>query len=41
MRNIGSSIGISLMSYLLVRNAATEQARPWSSMSPPYRQVGA
>jgi DHA2 family multidrug resistance protein len=38
MRNIGSSIGISLMSYLLVRNAATEQAALVEHVN-PYRQV--
>jgi DHA2 family multidrug resistance protein len=38
MRNIGSSIGISLMSYLLVRTAATEQAALVEHVN-PYRQV--
>jgi DHA2 family multidrug resistance protein len=38
MRNIGSSIGISLMSYLLVRNSATEQAALVEHVT-PYRQV--
>ena len=38
MRNIGASIGISLMSYLLVRNAATEQATLVEHVT-PYRQV--
>jgi DHA2 family multidrug resistance protein len=38
MRNIGSSIGISMMSYLLVRNSATEQAALVEHIT-PYRQV--
>jgi DHA2 family multidrug resistance protein len=38
MRNIGSSIGISMMSYLLVRNSATEQAALVEHVT-PYRQV--
>jgi MFS transporter, DHA2 family, multidrug resistance protein len=38
MRNIGASIGISLMSYLLVHNAATEQATLVEHVT-PYRQV--
>jgi MFS transporter, DHA2 family, multidrug resistance protein len=38
MRNIGASIGISLMSYLLVRNSATEQATLVEHVT-PYRQV--
>src|ERR1700726_745575 len=37
MRNIGSSIGISMMSYLLVRNSATEQAALVEHIT-PYRQ---
>ena len=38
MRNIGASIGISLMSYLLVRNSATTQAELVEHIT-PYRQV--
>jgi DHA2 family multidrug resistance protein len=38
MRNIGSSIGIAMMSYLLVRNSATEQATLVEHIT-PYRQV--
>jgi DHA2 family multidrug resistance protein len=38
MRNIGASIGISMMSYLLVRNSATEQASLVEHVT-PYRQV--
>jgi MFS transporter, DHA2 family, multidrug resistance protein len=38
MRNIGASIGISMMSYLLVRNSATEQAALVEHIT-PYRQV--
>ena len=38
MRNIGSSIGISMMSYLLVRNSAIEQAALVEHVT-PYRQV--
>jgi DHA2 family multidrug resistance protein len=38
MRYIGSSIGISMMSYLLVRNSATEQAALVEHIT-PYRQV--
>jgi DHA2 family multidrug resistance protein len=38
MRNIGASIGISVMSYLLVRNSATEQATLVEHVT-PYRQV--
>jgi MFS transporter, DHA2 family, multidrug resistance protein len=38
MRNIGASIGISMMSYLLVRNSATEQAALVQHIT-PYRQV--
>jgi DHA2 family multidrug resistance protein len=38
MRNIGSSIGISMMSYLLARNSATEQAALVEHIT-PYRQV--
>jgi MFS transporter, DHA2 family, multidrug resistance protein len=38
MRNIGSSIGISMMSYLLVRNSATEQAALVEHIT-LYRQV--
>jgi DHA2 family multidrug resistance protein len=38
MRNIGASIGISLMSYLLVRNSATTQAGLVEHIT-PYRQV--
>jgi MFS transporter, DHA2 family, multidrug resistance protein len=38
MRNIGSSIGISMMSYLLVRNSAIEQAALVEHIT-PYRQV--
>src|ERR1700676_3822045 len=38
MRNIGSSIGISMLSYLLVRNSATEQAALVEHIT-PYRQV--
>jgi MFS transporter, DHA2 family, multidrug resistance protein len=38
LRNIGSSIGISMMSYLLVRNSATEQAALVEHIT-PYRQV--
>src|SRR6202023_1700791 len=37
MRNIGSSIGISMMSYLLVRNSATEQSALVEHIT-PYRQ---
>jgi DHA2 family multidrug resistance protein len=37
MRNIGASIGISMMSYLLVRNSATEQAALVEHIT-PYRQ---
>jgi len=37
MRNIGSSIGISVMGYLLVRNAAISQAGLVEHVS-PYRQ---
>jgi MFS transporter, DHA2 family, multidrug resistance protein len=38
IRNIGSSIGISMMSYLLVRNSATEQVALVEHIT-PYRQV--
>jgi MFS transporter, DHA2 family, multidrug resistance protein len=38
MRNIGASIGISLMSYLLVRNSAITQAALVEHIT-PYRQV--
>jgi DHA2 family multidrug resistance protein len=38
MRNIGSSVGISVMGYLLVRNAAIAQAGLVEMIS-PYRQV--
>jgi MFS transporter, DHA2 family, multidrug resistance protein len=38
MRNIGASIGISVMSYLLLRNSATEQATLVEQVT-PYRQV--
>ena len=38
MRNIGASIGISMMSYLPVRNSATEQAALVEHIT-PYRQV--
>ena len=38
MRNIGASIGISMMSYLLVRNSATEQSTLVEHIT-PYRQV--
>ncbi|SDR63478.1 MFS transporter, DHA2 family, multidrug resistance protein [Rhizobiales bacterium GAS113] len=38
MRNIGSTIGISVMGYLLVRNAAITQAGLVEHIS-PYRQV--
>ena len=38
MRNLGASIGISMMSYLLVRNSATEQAALVEHIT-PYRQV--
>src|SRR6202790_3165288 len=38
MRNIGASMGISLMSYLLVRNSATEQSALVEHIT-PYRQV--
>ncbi len=38
MRNIGASIGISMMSYLLVRNSATEQSALVEHIT-PYRQV--
>jgi DHA2 family multidrug resistance protein len=38
MRNIGASIGISMMSYLLVRNSATEQAAVVEHITPD-RQV--
>src|SRR6202049_545123 len=38
MRNIGASIGISMMRYLLVRNSATEQATLVEHIT-PYRQV--
>jgi MFS transporter, DHA2 family, multidrug resistance protein len=37
MRNIGASIGISMMSYLLVLNSATEQAALVEHIT-PYRQ---
>jgi len=38
MRNIGASIGISMMSYLLVRNSAITQAALVEHIT-PYRQV--
>jgi DHA2 family multidrug resistance protein len=38
MRNIGASIGISIMSYLLVRNSAITQAALAEHVT-PYRQV--
>jgi MFS transporter, DHA2 family, multidrug resistance protein len=38
MRNIGASIGISIMSYLLVRNSAITQAALVEHVT-PYRQV--
>jgi DHA2 family multidrug resistance protein len=38
MRNIGASIGISMMSYLLVRNSTTEQAALVEHIT-PYKQV--
>jgi DHA2 family multidrug resistance protein len=38
MRNIGASIGISMMSYLLVRNSAIEQSALVEHIT-PYRQV--
>src|ERR1700704_2688176 len=38
MRNIGASIGISMMSYLLVRNSAITQAGLVEHVT-PYRQV--
>jgi DHA2 family multidrug resistance protein len=38
MRNIGASIGISLMSYLLVRNSAITQSALVEHVT-PYRQV--
>jgi DHA2 family multidrug resistance protein len=38
MRNIGASIGISLMSYLLVHNSAITQAALVEHIT-PYRQV--
>jgi DHA2 family multidrug resistance protein len=38
MRNIGSSIGISMMTYLLARNSATEQSALVEHIT-PYRQV--
>jgi DHA2 family multidrug resistance protein len=38
MRNIGASIGISLMSYLLVRNSAVTQASLVEHIT-PFRQV--
>jgi DHA2 family multidrug resistance protein len=38
MRNIGSSIGISVMSYLLVRNSAVAQSTLVEHVT-PYRQV--
>jgi DHA2 family multidrug resistance protein len=38
MRNIGASIGISMMSYLLVRNSAITQAALVEHIT-PYRQI--
>jgi DHA2 family multidrug resistance protein len=38
MRNIGASIGISMMSYLLVRNSAITQAA-LIEHNTPYRQI--
>jgi DHA2 family multidrug resistance protein len=38
MRNIGASIGISLMSYLLVRNSAIAQSALVEHVA-PYRQI--
>src|SRR5260370_9511590 len=38
LRHIGASIGISMMTYLLVRNSATEQAALVEHIT-PYRQV--
>jgi DHA2 family multidrug resistance protein len=38
MRNIGSSIGISLLTYLLARNSATEQSALVEHIT-PFRQV--
>jgi DHA2 family multidrug resistance protein len=38
MRNIGASIGISMMSYLLVRNSAVTQAALVEHIT-PYRQI--
>jgi MFS transporter, DHA2 family, multidrug resistance protein len=40
MRNIGSSIGISMMRYLLVRNSATEQSALVEHITPYRRVVG-
>jgi DHA2 family multidrug resistance protein len=38
MRNVGASIGISLMSYLLVRNSAIAQSVLVEHVT-PYRQI--